>query len=152
MASYNSNNNTTYRQRLTNEEWRLESEIIRIIDSGKTESLNPNSPQGVTIGGHHMYIAFYDERASDYRVWQWHGHIILSNDQNEYRREYIYGHYYERMEFKFGGNDENENDDEENQKRSPAINLGLGNLIGDAVSSSSGQILHRNRNLGSSSK
>ncbi|XP_077215506.1 uncharacterized protein LOC143850083 [Tasmannia lanceolata] len=141
MGSYNSNNNSScdYLQCLANEEWKLEKENIRIIDSGKTETLNPNSPQGVTIRDHHIYIAFCDEWDLDHQVWQWHGHIILFDDQNGYMCEYFYGHYDERVDFKFGGNDKNENDEEENKKQSRAMNLGLGNLIGD-TSSLSGQI------------
>ncbi|KAA8518867.1 hypothetical protein F0562_016359 [Nyssa sinensis] len=82
---------------LAKEESKLEKEIIRTILSGKTETLKPNSGQAVTIGEHHICVGFHEETDSDYRVWEWHGHIMLFDEENGYTPEYIYGNYFERV-------------------------------------------------------
>nr|GMD46582.1 uncharacterized protein LOC109182338 [Ipomoea batatas] len=82
---------------LAREESKLEKEIIRTIHSGSTDSLKPNSGQAVTIGEHHICVGFHEDEDSDYRVWEWHGHIILFDDENGYNPEYIYGNYFERL-------------------------------------------------------
>ncbi|XP_031260211.1 uncharacterized protein LOC116118362 [Pistacia vera] len=82
---------------LSKEESKLEEEIIKIILSGKIESLKPNSGQAVTIGERHICVGFHEETGSDYRVWEWHGHIMLFDMETGYSPEYIYGNYFEKL-------------------------------------------------------
>ncbi|KAH0995518.1 hypothetical protein GBA52_019382 [Prunus armeniaca] len=138
---------------LAKEESKLEKDIIRVILSGKTDSLKPNSGQAVTIGEHHICVGFHEETGSDYRVWEWHGHIMLFDEENGYTPEYIYGNYFERLIGKArtgssGARVEEEAKEEEEDKEQVG-NLGLRELI-DGGDSSQGRILHRNINAGSS--
>lgn len=129
---------------LAKEESKLEKEIIRVILTGNTQSLKPNSGQAVTIGEHHICVGFHEETGSDYRVWEWHGHIMLFDEENGYTPEYIYGNYFERVPVKpAGGNVEKEEEKEEKMG-----NLGLRELI-EVGDSTGGRILHRNINAGS---
>ena len=89
--------NDESKSQLAKEESKLEKEIICVILSGKTDSLKPNSGQAVTIGEHHICVGFHEEKGSDYRVWEWHGHIMLFDDENGYTPKYIYGNYFERL-------------------------------------------------------
>ncbi|XP_077212905.1 uncharacterized protein LOC143848017 [Tasmannia lanceolata] len=129
------------------EELKLEKEIVRIILSGKTETLKPNSGQSVAIGEHHVCVGFHEETSSDHRVWEWHGHIILFDEEDGYTPEYIYGNYFERIQVKFSCNGDDGND-EEKEKEINGGNLGLRGLIGDG-DSLNGRILRRNLNAGS---
>ncbi|CAN1304407.1 hypothetical protein LINPERPRIM_LOCUS26196 [Linum perenne] len=127
---------------LRKEEARLEKEIIRVILSGNTDSLKPNSGQAVTIGEHHICVGFHEEKDSDYRVWEWHGHIMLFDDENGYNPEYIYGNYFERLLGRAG------EEVEEEQEEETTANLGLRELI-DGGESNGARILHRNIGAGS---
>ncbi|OMO97134.1 hypothetical protein COLO4_14858 [Corchorus olitorius] len=143
---------------LAKEESKLEKEIIKIILSGKTDSLKPNSGQAVTINEHHICITFHEEKGSDYRVWEWHGHIMLFDEENGYTPEYIYGNYFERLQGKPRvARDEEEKEaeaaekeeEEEEEEEEKAGNLGLRELIDGGADSAGGRILHRNINAGS---
>ncbi|XP_077244867.1 uncharacterized protein LOC143884900 [Tasmannia lanceolata] len=133
---------------LSKEESKIEKEIIRIIHTGNTETLKPNSGQAVTICEHHICVGFHEEKESDYRVWEWHGHVMLFDEENGYNPEYIYGNYFERLQVKIGGNSEEDEDEEEKGKEIGGGNLGLRELIGDG-DSVNGRIVHRNLNVGS---
>lgn len=138
---------------LAKEESKLEKEIIRVILSGKTDSLKPNSGQAVTIGEHHICIGFHEEKGSDYRVWEWHGHIMLFDEENGYTPEYIYGNYFERLLGKSRDagrvvEDEEKEEEKEEEEEEKVGNLGLRELI-DGGNSGQGRILHRNMNAGS---
>ncbi|CAA0836427.1 Unknown protein [Striga hermonthica] len=141
---------------LAREESRLEKEIVRTILSGQIEKLKPNSGQAVTIGEHHICVGFQEEPGSDYRVWEWHGHIMLFDEENGYTPEYIYGNYFERLgagkrkitsEGKKGSVDD---DDEKAEEAEKVTNGGLKELI-ESGESGSGLILHRNLNAKSGS-
>ncbi|KAG6771527.1 hypothetical protein POTOM_022896 [Populus tomentosa] len=121
-----SDDDDTNKTQLSKEESKLEKEIIRVILSGKTDSLKPNSGQAVTIGEHHICVGFHEEKGSDYRVWEWHGHIMLFDEEDGYTPEYIYGNYFERL----------------------LGNLGLRELI-DGGDSGAARILHRIISAGS---
>ncbi|XP_008363847.1 uncharacterized protein [Malus domestica] len=143
---------------LAKEESRLEKDIIRVILSGKTDSLKPNSGQAVTIGEHHICVGFHEESGSDYRVWEWHGHIMLFDEENGYTPEYIYGNYFERLIGKARGSggsggdsvlvEEAKEEEEEEEDKEKVTTLGLRELI-DGGDSGQGRILHRNINAGS---
>ncbi|KAI4349273.1 hypothetical protein L6164_009882 [Bauhinia variegata] len=132
--------NDENKSQLAKEESKLEKEIIRVILSGNTDSLKPNSGQAVTIGEHHICVAFHEEKGSDYRVWEWHGHIMLFDEENGYTPEYIYGNYFERLLGKAGAVGVA---GEEEEKEEKVGNLGLRELIGGG-DSSGGRVLHRN--------
>lgn len=156
--SDNDDDDDENKTQLAKEESKLEKEIIRVILSGKTDSLKPNSGQAVTIGEHHICIGFHEEKSSDYRVWEWHGHIMLFDEENGYTPEYIYGNYFERLQGKARGTgrvveekeeEKGEDEDEkEVEKKEKVANLGLRELI-DGGDSAQGRILHRNLNAGS---
>ncbi|KAK8574087.1 hypothetical protein V6N13_097080 [Hibiscus sabdariffa] len=133
---------------LAKEESRLEKEIIRIIFSGKTDPLKPNSGQAVTINDHHICISFNEEKGSDYRVWEWHGHIMLFDEEDGYTPEYIYGNYFERLQVKpLVSRVEEEKEDEVEEKT--VVTSGLRELIDGDADAGRGRILHRNINAGS---
>ncbi|POO02418.1 hypothetical protein TorRG33x02_014020 [Trema orientale] len=132
---------------LAKEESKLEKEIIRLILTGRTDQLKPNSGQAVTITDHHVCVGFHQENGSDYRVWEWHGHIMLFDEDNGYTPEYIYGNYFERLQGKnLSKKDQNV---EEAEKEEKVVNLGLRELIDDADVGQA-RILHRNLNVDSS--
>ncbi|KAM3205256.1 hypothetical protein P3L10_028666 [Capsicum annuum] len=137
---------------LSREESRLEKQIIRTILSGKVDSLKPNSGQAVTIGEHHICVGFHEDSGSDYRVWEWHGHIMLFDEENGYTPEYIYGNYFERVGGKLmtkTTTKKKEEEEEEVEKEEKVGNLGLKELIESGDSNSEGRILRRNMNAGS---
>ncbi|GAV62687.1 hypothetical protein CFOL_v3_06210 [Cephalotus follicularis] len=137
---------------LAKEEIKLEKDIIKVITSGKAESLKPNSGQAVTVGEHHICVGFHEETGSDYRVWEWHGHIMLFDDENGYAPEYIYGNYFERLPVRTRVRVEKKEEVEEVEEEEEKLgNLGLKDLIDD-VDSNGGRILHRNLNAGSPSR
>lgn len=123
--------------------------------------LKPNSGQAVAIGEHHICVGFHEEMGSDYRVWEWHGHIMLFDEENGYTPEYIYGNYFERLMGKgvVGAGlkkssrvEEKEKEKEEEEelveKEEKGGNLGLRELIGNGDSVGS-RVLHRGISAGS---
>lgn len=136
---------------LAKEESRVEKEIVRTILTGKTDSLKPNSGQAVSIGEHHICIGFHEDTGSDYRVWEWHGHIMLFDEENGYTPEYVYGNYFERIvNGKVMMKKKKEEKEEEGvEKEEKTGNLGLRELIESGDSSNEGRILRRNMNAGS---
>ncbi|XP_024980610.1 uncharacterized protein LOC112517412 [Cynara cardunculus var. scolymus] len=144
--------NNSGKAQLAKEESKLEKEVIKIILSGNTEeSLKPNSGQAVRIGEHHICIGYHVEPGSEYRVWEWHGHIMLFDEENGYNPEYIYGNYFERLRVvpEKKAEEEVKGDGDDNDKEEKAVNSGLKELIESSDESGSGRILHRNMNVGS---
>nr|GLL37018.1 uncharacterized protein LOC109182338 [Ipomoea trifida] len=139
----------SYKSQLAREESKLEKEIIRTIHSGNTESLKPNSGQAVTIGEHHICVGFHEDEDSDYRVWEWHGHIILFDDENGYNPEYIYGNYFERLAAKTAMKKKQSEEKQAEKEVEKVGNMGLRELIESAESNSEARILRRNINAGS---
>ncbi|XP_062118147.1 uncharacterized protein LOC133831758 [Humulus lupulus] len=133
---------------LAKEESKLEKEIIRLILTGKTDQLKPNSGQAVTIADNHVCVGFHQEKDSEYRVWEWHGHIMLFDEDNGYTPEYIYGNYFERLQGKNKRKEEGEEVEPEEEEEK-VVNLGLRELIDDG-GVGQGRILHRNMNADSS--
>ncbi|PIN15068.1 hypothetical protein CDL12_12299 [Handroanthus impetiginosus] len=157
--SENENSSSSSKTQLAREESKLEKEIVRTILNGEIEKLKPNSGQAISIGEHHICVGFQEETGSDYRVWEWHGHIMLFDEENGYTPEYIYGNYFERVgaakrnmkkkkttKKESGGDD----DDEKERQVEKVGNAGLKELI-ESVESGSGHILHRNLNANSGS-
>ncbi|CAF2111547.1 unnamed protein product [Brassica napus] len=134
------------RSSLDGEEARLEKELISVIVSGRIDPLKPNSGQAVTVNEHHICVGFHEDEESDYRVWEWHGHIMLFDEENGYTPEYIYGNYFERLPVKLPKKKEAKEEEEEEVE-----NLGLRELIDGGDAATRGRVLHRNINIGSSS-
>lgn len=141
----NDDSSSSSKSQLAKEESKLEKEIIRTILNGKEDTLKPNSGQAVTIGEHHICVGFHEDKDSDYRVWEWHGHIMLFDEENGYTPEYIYGNYFERVTGKKLTKKKDEVDDDKEDK---VANLGLRELI-KSVESGSNRVLHRNVNAAS---
>ncbi|GFZ02307.1 hypothetical protein Acr_15g0009150 [Actinidia rufa] len=148
---------TRAKSQLAIEESKIEKEIIRTILAGDAETLKPNSGQAVTIGEHHICVGFHFDRDSDYRVWEWHGHVMLFDEENGYSPEYIYGNYFERVKGNLGFvvkdksekcDEKVEEEEEEEEEEEKVGNLGLRELIGSG-DSGGGRVLHRNLNSGS---
>ncbi|CAH9073299.1 unnamed protein product [Cuscuta epithymum] len=137
------------KSQLAKEESRLEKDIIRKIHSGDTGSLKPNSGQAVAIGEHHICVGFHEESESDYRVWEWHGHIMLFDEENGYTPEYIYGNYFERLTGKPTMKKKQSEEAPVEKETEKVGNLGLRELIETVESNTGGRILRRNLNAGS---
>ncbi|KAL0309821.1 UNVERIFIED_CONTAM: hypothetical protein Scaly_1744000 [Sesamum calycinum] len=153
--SDNEGSSSSPKTQLAKEESRLEKEIVRTILSGEIEKLKPNSGQAISIGEHHICVGFQEETGSDYRVWEWHGHIMLFDEENGYTPEYIYGNYFERVgaakrKMKEETAKKESDDDEKETEEEKVGNMGLKELI-DSGDSGNGRILHRNLNANSGS-
>ncbi|XXG78971.1 hypothetical protein AAC387_Pa09g0137 [Persea americana] len=79
------------------EEAKVKEEIIRIIVSGNSDSLPANSGQSIMTAGHNVCIGV-QETGYDEKVWEWHSHIVLYEDELEFMPEYFYGSFNERLE------------------------------------------------------
>lgn len=86
------------KSKLAKETAKLEQKIVRMILSGKGDELKPNSGQSVEVGEHHICVGCTEKPESGYRVWQWHGHIMLYDEEKGFRLEYIYGNYFQRLQ------------------------------------------------------
>ncbi|KAL0375182.1 UNVERIFIED_CONTAM: hypothetical protein Sradi_3433900 [Sesamum radiatum] len=155
--SDNEDSSSSPKTQLAKEESRLEKEIVRTILTGEIEKLKPNSGQAISIGEHHICVGFQEETGSDYRVWEWHGHIMLFDEENGYTPEYIYGNYFERvgaakrkMKKETAKKESDDDDDEKDREEEKVGNMGLKELI-DSGESGNGRILHRNLNANSGS-
>ncbi|KAF3795601.1 hypothetical protein EJ110_NYTH00228 [Nymphaea thermarum] len=133
--------NADYRTRLAKEEAKLERELIRIIQSGKAaEALKPNSGQAVTVRDSHICVGFHEEPRQGYRVWEWHGHVLLYDEVQGYSPEYIYGNYFEKMAAA-------SKDGHFEEKDNPFASSGLRELIGSG-GALNGRIVRRNMGSG----
>ncbi|GLT79247.1 hypothetical protein SLA2020_507410 [Shorea laevis] len=149
-----------HRERLLKEERELEEEVVRLIISGKTESLMVNSGQAVTLRDHYVCVSSRKDRDGEYRIWEWHGHIMLFNERGEFSPEYFYGNYFERLPertsfdlyYEESGLVVEVEEDEEDDGPPPAqLDLGLRGLISGINCTNSGRIVHRNVNADSQS-
>ncbi|CAN8254625.1 unnamed protein product [Cochlearia groenlandica] len=134
---------------LEREESKLEKELIRVIVSGRIDSLKPNSGQAVTVNEHHICVGFHEEEESDYRVWEWHGHIMLFDEENGYTPEYIYGNYFQRLPVNVKEKKKKKEEEEKEEEEVVVENLGLKELI-DGGEADRGRVIHRNINIGAS--
>ncbi|KAK1312621.1 hypothetical protein QJS10_CPA07g00253 [Acorus calamus] len=124
---------------LAREESKLEREIIRIINGGDVQTLKPNSGQSVVIGEHHMCVGFHDEPDSDYRVWEWHGHIMVYDEENGYCPEYVYGNHFERVSPEAKGGGRGGRKEEKSGEGS-----GLKDIISGLGTNGGQRVVHRN--------
>ncbi|KAL0926963.1 hypothetical protein M5K25_003223 [Dendrobium thyrsiflorum] len=144
------------RRNIAKEEAKLEREILRIIRAGNAEeALKANSGQSVAVGEHNICVGAHEEAAGNYKVWEWHGHIMMFDEEDGFNAEYVYGNHFERLPDKKGNTGKEEGDEkEETEPRGGSS--GLKDLIGDLKDSSgnrNGRVLHRNFfTSGSSSK
>jgi hypothetical protein len=121
------------RRMLSREETKLEKQIVRMVLAGDAdETLKPNSGQSVAVGDHHVCVGFHDDTGGEYRVWEWHGHVMLFDDEDGYSAEYIYGNHFEPLAAATARAKK-----KEKEKREKDLTSGLRDLIvgdGDAVS------------------
>ncbi|KAH7373472.1 hypothetical protein KP509_17G058500 [Ceratopteris richardii] len=85
------------RSKLAREEALLEARVVQIIIAGDPETLKPNSGRSVALGDHHICVSYHDDTSSGYRIWEWHGHILMFDDENGYVPEYVYGNFFQIM-------------------------------------------------------
>nr|CAB3501220.1 unnamed protein product [Digitaria exilis] len=113
------------RRMLTREEAKLEKEIVRMVLAGEAEEkLKPNSGQSVAVGDHHLCVGFHDESGGEYRVWEWHGHVMLFDDEDGYSAEYIYGNHFEPLAAATARAKK-----KEKEKREKDMSMGLRDLV-----------------------
>jgi hypothetical protein len=130
------------KQAIYKEESKLEAEIIKLILTGKGDTLKPNSGEAISLRESNICVGCHEEEEGEYLVWEWHGHIMGYTDEHGFAPEYIYGNYFQRIV------------PVERSDVAPvegdAVNKGLKDLIDDAVtvSTNPGRILHRNLNAG----
>ncbi|KAI5069415.1 hypothetical protein GOP47_0016109 [Adiantum capillus-veneris] len=89
--------NTRGRGKLAREEALLEAKVVQIIVAGDPQTLKPNTGRSVAVGDHHICVAFRDDTNSGYRIWEWHGHILMFDYENGYIPEFIYGNFYQLL-------------------------------------------------------
>ncbi|GJN31081.1 hypothetical protein PR202_gb19436 [Eleusine coracana subsp. coracana] len=131
------------RRMLAREEAKLEKEIVRMVLAGEAEEkLKPNSGQSVAVGDHHLCVGFHDEAGGEYRVWEWHGHVMLFDDEDGYSAEYIYGNHFEPLAAATARAKK-----KEKEKREKELSMGLRDLVVDADDGGNG---NRSKQNGSS--
>lgn len=121
------------RTKIAREEAALEAKVVQIIASGDWESLKPNSGKAIAIGEHHICVAHHEDADSGYRIWEWHGHLLMFDEDEGYTPEYIYGNHFQPMQKK-----------EEPDETNVVNGVGLGGIIGGDDKKKQGPILHRN--------
>lgn len=139
-ATFDNNQRT---QLLTQEEAKIEREIVKAISTGKTESLKPNSGQAIPIGEHYVCVSFHEEPESDCSVWEWHGYVVSYSEASGYTQEYVYGSHFERMMEKTVDEEIEEESDQETGSGS-----GLRELIG-GLNLTDGRVFCRNLSVNS---
>lgn len=83
--------------KINEEEQKVRHEIISIIRSGNTDSLNANTLGGTYIFEHPVCIRFEDNYNLNQRNWMWHGHIVLYEQGLGYRPQYFHDWYDEEL-------------------------------------------------------
>ncbi|KAI5073965.1 hypothetical protein GOP47_0011978 [Adiantum capillus-veneris] len=96
--------------KIAREEAALETKLVEKIHSGDWESLKPNSGKTISLGEHQISVGFRDDTDSGYRIWEWHGHILIFDDEGGYSPEYIYGSHFQSLDKEL----HNEDDDDDN--------------------------------------
>ncbi|XXG79000.1 hypothetical protein AAC387_Pa09g0165 [Persea americana] len=81
------------------EEAKVNKEIIHIIVSGNSDSLRANSGQAIMLAGHNVCVGVQETRY-DEQVWEWHSHIVIYEDELEFKLEYFFGSHNERLALK----------------------------------------------------
>lgn len=124
------------------EESKLEEEIIRLIVTGNSDRLRPNSGQPVAIGDYLAFVGCHKQNGSDL-VWEWHGYTMRFDNESGFMPECNYGSYVEKKK---------EEDEKEKKKERIVGKSGLMELIhGVKAAQGLSRVLHRNIDVGSSS-
>jgi hypothetical protein len=132
------------RRMLAREEAKLEKDIVRMVLAGEAEEkLKPNSGQSVAVGDHHLCVGFHDEAGGEYRVWEWHGHVMLFDDEDGYSAEYIYGNHFELLATAMARAKK-----KEKEKREKDLSMGLRDLVVDTDDSINGNRAKQNGSNG----
>lgn len=86
------------RSNLQRETSTLSENIIRIITNRNWETLLPNTGNSVEVGQHQVCVTYDEDTNAEYRTWEWQGHILLFDDEEQmYVPEYVYGNYFEPL-------------------------------------------------------
>ncbi|XP_066353018.1 uncharacterized protein [Miscanthus floridulus] len=132
------------RRMLAREEAKLEKEIVRMVLAGEAEDkLKPNSGQSVAVGDHHLCVGFHDDASGEYRIWEWHGHVMLFDDEDGYSAEYIYGNHFEPLAAATARAKK-----KEKEMREKDLSMGLRDLVLDTDDGGNGNLSKENRSNG----
>ncbi|KAH7366027.1 hypothetical protein KP509_18G059800 [Ceratopteris richardii] len=69
----------------------------KIIDED-WEYLKPNTGKVMNVGDHHICVIYNEDKESCCRVWEWHGHLLLLDDEAGFSPEYTYGNFFQPLE------------------------------------------------------
>ena len=84
-------------QTIYRKESMLKDEIVYRILNGKSHNMKPNSGETIHILESDISLWFHTEEEGEYRLWEWHGHIVGYTNECRFSPEYIYGNYFERI-------------------------------------------------------
>ena len=69
-----------------------------------------------------MCVLYHKEFDSDFKVREWHRHVVFYNDKNGYMQEYVYRNYLERMMMmRKVFRDESDEEDESHEERNSGL-------------------------------
>ncbi|KAH7423868.1 hypothetical protein KP509_12G078400 [Ceratopteris richardii] len=117
--------------RIAREEAALQSLIVQKIIDGDWEYLKPNTGKAVNVGDHHICVAYNEDKESRCRVWEWHGHLLLLDDEGGFSPEYTYGNFFQPLEIQKNEsyNEVNQTECDTKQTSKVAASIGLGGII-----------------------
>lgn len=126
--------------RIAREEAALQAILVQRITNGNWDSLKPNSGKAISVDDHHICVAYHEDRESGFRVWEWHGHLLIFDDDAGFSPEYTYGNFFQPLEAKKEDcvdDDEEEEEEEDDGDKGKAHKdcngishrVGLGGII-----------------------
>lgn len=110
--------NTTMESSVAQLEVALEGLIVDIIANGHSDLLKPNSGTAVAVEDYHVCVSCTEDRTSQQRMWEWHGHIMVFHEGEGYVPEYVYGNFSENTQME--------------EDYCFRVGFGLGQIIGEA--------------------
>ncbi|KAH7366026.1 hypothetical protein KP509_18G059700 [Ceratopteris richardii] len=107
---------------MAREEAPLQPLIVqkKIIDKD-WEYLKPNTRKVMNVGDHHMCVIYNKDKESCCRVWEWHGHLLLLDDEAGFSPEYTYGNFFQPLEI--------QKDESYNETSKVDVSIRLGGII-----------------------
>ncbi|MCO5606917.1 hypothetical protein L7F22_061108 [Adiantum nelumboides] len=129
--------------RVAREEAALQSILVKKITEGDWDSLKPNSGKAVNVEEHHICVAYHEDAESSCRVWEWHGHLLIFDDDVGFTPEYTYGNFFQPLEAKKSGSLFDDDDDEGKLKNNDKVTPSVG--LGGIIDNNSKQPLSKNK-------
>ncbi|KAI5082515.1 hypothetical protein GOP47_0002258 [Adiantum capillus-veneris] len=139
--------------RVAREEAALQAILVKKITDGDWDSLKPNTGKAVNVEDHHICVAYHEDAESGCRVWEWHGHLLIFDDDVGFTPEYTYGNFFQPLEAKKSHSLFDEEDDDDCKPKNGdkvTLSIGLGGIIDNSSKQSlsknkqqNGHILHR---------